>query len=287
MTTEVRAAGGVLRRRVDGQVLTVLVHRPRYDDWTFPKGKLLEGESFEEAALREVLEETGLECRIDGQLPPLRYLDQDGRPKVVRYWSMEALGGADLHPTDEVDEARWFTLDEARKMLSYDRDREVLDALTAHDAPAYLVRHAKAGDRSKWSGDDRSRPLSKTGLRQAKALVRVLSSRPIERILSSPAIRCVETVRPLADQRRLPIEPRDELLEGAPLTGLLGLLDELRSPPSVLCGHGDLIPAVIEHFERRGASIGPDRGWKKGSIWVLERETGRAVRATYIPPPPG
>ncbi len=105
--------------------------------------------------------------------------------------------------------------------------------------------------------------------------------------MSSPAIRCVETVKPLADQRGLPIEPRDDLLEGAPLSGLLALLDELRSTSSVLCSHGDLIPAVIEHFESRGASIGPDRGWKKGSVWVLERETGRVVRAMYIPPPPG
>ena len=285
MTTEVRAAGGVVRRRVDGHVVTVLVHRPRYDDWTFPKGKLLEGESFEEAALREVLEETGLKCRIDAELPTLRYADQNGRPKVVRYWSMEPLDGADLHPTDEVDEARWLTLSEAREMLSYDRDREVLDALTAHDAPTYLIRHAKAGDRSKWSGDDRSRPLSKAGHRQAKALVEVLSGRIIERILSSPAIRCVETVRPLADQRGLPIEPRDELLEGAPLTGLLGLLDELRSTSSVLCGHGDLIPAVVEHLEARGMLVGSERGWKKGSVWVLDREAGSVVRATYIPPP--
>ena len=285
MTTEVRAAGGVVRRRVDGHVVTVLVHRPRYDDWTFPKGKLLEGESFEEAALREVLEETGLKCRIDAELPTLRYADQNGRPKVVRYWSMEPLDGADLHPTDEVDEARWCTLAEAREVLSYDRDREVLDALTAHDAPTYLIRHAKAGDRSKWSGDDRSRPLSKAGHRQAKALVEVLSGRIIERILSSPAIRCVETVRPLADQRGLPIEPRDELLEGAPLTGLLGLLDELRSTSSVLCGHGDLIPAVVEHLEARGMLVGSERGCKKGSVWVLDREAGSVVRATYIPPP--
>jgi 8-oxo-(d)GTP phosphatase len=283
--TEVRAAGGVVRRRVDGHVLTVLVHRPRYDDWTLPKGKLREGESFEAAALREVLEETGLKCRIDAELPTLRYTDQDGRPKIVRYWSMEALDGGDLHPTEEVDEARWLTLAEARKMLSYDRDRDVLDALTAQDAPAYLVRHAKAGDRSKWLGDDRSRPLSKAGRRQAQALVEVLTGRIIERILSSPAIRCVETVRPLADQRGLPIEPRDELSEGAPLSGLLAVLDELRSTASVLCGHGDLIPAVVEHLEEQGAVIGLDRGWKKGSVWALEREAGSVVRATYIPPP--
>jgi 8-oxo-dGTP diphosphatase len=233
-----------------------------------------------------VLEETGLECRIDDELPPLRYLDQDGRPKVVRYWSMDALGHADLHPTDEVDEARWVTLEDARQLLSYDRDRGVLDALTAHDAPAYLIRHAKAGDRTEWSGADRSRPLSKAGHRQAKALVHVLSGRIIERILSSPAVRCVDTVRPLADQRGLPIEPRDELLEGASLSGLLGLLDELRSSGSVLCGHGDLIPAAVEHLEGKGMVIGSDRGWKKGSVWALEHEAGLIVRATYIPPPP-
>lgn len=284
--SEVRAAGGVVRRREDGRVHTVLVHRPRYDDWTLPKGKLLDGESFEEAATREVREETGLECRMDGELPASRYTDQHGASKVVRYWLMEALDGHDLHPTDEVDEAKWFTISEARDVLTYDRDRAVLDSATTADAPAFLLRHAKAGDRSTWSGDDLSRPLSKTGRRQAKALVRVLSSRVIERILSSPAVRCVESVEPLAGQRGLPIEPRDELREGAPLPGLLGLLDELRSTPSVLCGHGDLIPVVIEHLEAKGTVVGTERGWKKGSFWVLEREAGLVVRATYVPPPP-
>ncbi len=165
----------------------MLVHRPRYDDWSLPKGKLLDGESFEEAATREVREETGLGCRIGVELPPSRYVDQHGVPKLVRYWSMESLDGLDLHPTDEVDEARWFTIAEARDVLTYDRDRAVLDAATAAEAPVYLVRHAKAGDRQAWPGDDLSRPLSKTGRRQAKALVRVLSGRMIERILSSPA----------------------------------------------------------------------------------------------------
>lgn len=272
-------------RREDGRVRTVLVHRPRYDDWSFPKGKLLEGESFEEAAVREVLEETGIEGRIDAELPPSRYADQDGRPKVVRYWTMEVLDGRELQPTQEVDEASWFTLAEAREVLSYDRDRAVLDRLAANAAPVYVIRHAKAGDRRRWSGDDVSRPLSKTGRRQAKGLVRVLSDRTVKRILSSPAIRCLDTVRPLADQRGVPIEPRDELLEGAPLSGLLAMLDELRSSPSVLCAHGDLIPAVVEHLEARGVVAVSDRGWKKGSVWVLEREAGLIVRATYIPPP--
>lgn len=286
MMAEVRAAGGVVLRRVDGHVVTALVHRPRYDDWSFPKGKLLDGESFEAAGLREVLEETGLECRIDAELPPSYYVDGTGRSKVVRYWVMEPSdGGGHLRPTDEVDEARWVSLAESRKMLTYDRDREVLDELITHDAPTYFIRHAKAGDRAAWTGDDRSRPLSKAGHRQAKALVKVLSSRIIERILSSPAVRCVDTVRPLSDQRGLPIEPRDELWEGATLSGALGLLAELRSTASVVSGHGDLIPAVVEHLEARGMLVGANRGWKKGSIWVLEREAGFVVRATYIPPP--
>ena len=116
--------------------------------------------------------------------------------------------------------------------------------------------------------------------------MRVLSSRPIKRIVSSPAVRCVETVRPLADQRGLPIELRDELLEAASLSGLLGLLDELRSTATALSGHGDLIPAAVEHLEGQGMVIGSDRGWKKGSVWVLEREAGLIVRANYLPPPP-
>ena len=285
MTAEVRAAGAVVRRVVGGEVQTVLVHRPRYDDWSFPKGKLLEGESFREAALREVREETGLDGRIEAELPPSRYVDQEGRPKVVRYWTMQIHDEDQLRPTNEVDEARWFTLADARAMLTYDRDREVLDAVATADAPAYLVRHAKAGDRKTWSGDDGSRPLSKSGRRQARALVCVLSSRPIERIVSSPAARCVDTVRPLSEQRGLPIESREELLEGASLSGLLGLLDEVRSTAAVLCGHGDLIPAAIEHLEARGAFVRSERGWKKGSVWVLVREAGMVVRATYVPPP--
>jgi phosphohistidine phosphatase SixA/8-oxo-dGTP pyrophosphatase MutT (NUDIX family) len=285
VTQEVRAAGGVVLRRERGRALTVLVHRPRYDDWTFPKGKLLEGESFHEAATREVLEETGLSPILAAELPPSRYEDQHGDPKVVRYWSMEVLDGYDLRPTLEVDEARWVSFGEARGLLTYDRDRAVLDTIAAWSAPAYLIRHAKAGDRGAWIGHDRERPLSKAGRRQAKALARMLADRPVDRILSSPAVRCTETVRPLSEKRGRPVEAREDLFEGASLSGMLDLLDELRSTPAVLCGHGDLIPATIKELEARGADLGTTEGWKKGSTWVLERDGGLIVRATYVPPP--
>jgi 8-oxo-dGTP pyrophosphatase MutT (NUDIX family) len=120
---EVRAAGGVVVR--DG--LVALVHRPRYDDWTLPKGKLDDGESFEEAALREVDEETGLHARLVRELPSVNY-EVRGRPKVVRYWLMEVESDEGFVANDEVDEVRWLEPAEALALLTYDRDRGVLAA---------------------------------------------------------------------------------------------------------------------------------------------------------------
>jgi 8-oxo-dGTP diphosphatase len=124
----VQAAGGVVYRHGPGGMLEVLlVHRPRYDDWTLPKGKLHRGESHEEGALREVEEETGLRCELGRELPSSRYRDQKGRPKVVRYWAMRPLGG-DFRPDDEVDDTCWLPLDDAGAELTYARDREILQA---------------------------------------------------------------------------------------------------------------------------------------------------------------
>ena len=122
MTERVHAAGGLIVR--DG--LVALVHRPRYDDWTLPKGKLDPGESFREAALREVEEETGLRCRLGPELEAVRYDDARGRPKIVRYWLMEVEHDPGFAPNDEVDELRWVTPAEAQELLSYPRDVTVL-----------------------------------------------------------------------------------------------------------------------------------------------------------------
>ena len=124
VSDRVDAAGGVVER--DGRVL--LVHRPRYDDWTFPKGKLDPGESFEDAALRKVEEETGVRCTLGRELPSSTY-EVNGRPKLVRYWLMAPDTQLEFEPNDETDDIRWVTPDEARALLTYDRDRDVLAAL--------------------------------------------------------------------------------------------------------------------------------------------------------------
>lgn len=125
----VRAAGGlVVRQGPSGETEIAVVHRPKYDDWSFPKGKLTPGESEEEAALREVKEETGLACSLNQRLPSIRYLDREKRPKVVSYWSMEPLGGT-FRPTREIDDLRWVPVDRVASMLTYEHDRELLKAL--------------------------------------------------------------------------------------------------------------------------------------------------------------
>jgi 8-oxo-dGTP diphosphatase len=125
---EVKAAGGVVWRRGPGGVEVALVHRPRYDDWSLPKGKLDPGESWEEAALREVEEEIGLRCSLGRELPPIGYADRKGRYKVVRYWMMKPEGG-EFTPNDEVDEVRWLLPGAAADMLTYPHDRELVGAL--------------------------------------------------------------------------------------------------------------------------------------------------------------
>jgi 8-oxo-dGTP pyrophosphatase MutT (NUDIX family) len=122
---EVKASGGVVWRRGPNGVEVAVVHRPRYDDWSLPKGKLDPGESWEAAALREVQEETGIRSRLGDELTPTAYNDNKGRPKVVRYWLMEALDG-DFVPSDEVDEMRWLPPAEAERLLTYDRDCALL-----------------------------------------------------------------------------------------------------------------------------------------------------------------
>ena len=127
---QIRAAGGVAVRERDGRTEVAVVHRPRYDDWSLPKGKLRPGEGWEAAALREVEEETGFRCELGEELESASYLDRKGRRKLVRYWLMPVRDGA-FEPNDEVDELRWLDPDEARALLSYEHDRRLVEGLTA------------------------------------------------------------------------------------------------------------------------------------------------------------
>ena len=265
-----------------------LVHRPRYDDWSFPKGKLDDGEDEATAALREVEEETGLRCHLGPIVGTVTYRDRRGRPKVVRYFQMDADGGA-FAPNHEVDELRWVSVEDAARLLSYAHDRRLLRRVLG-GTPAYalyVVRHAKAGVRAVWTAPDHERPLTRRGRKQARRLVERFQGLEIERILSSPFLRCIQTVEPLGEARGLPVEAAPELSEGANVDELLRALDSFSDRPTVVCGHGTEIERMIDRLERDGATIEGARGIAKGSVWVLDRDGGRVVAAHYLPAPPG
>ena len=148
----------------------------------------------------------------------------------------------------------------------------------------YLLRHARAGRRSAWKGDDELRPLSKVGRRQAAAIVEVLADADIEQVVSSPYVRCVQSVEPLAKARGLEVEVVDELAEGAPLEDALRLFEKVSGHPTVLCTHGDIVQALLTHFKANGVKVGKLR-MEKGSVWAFETRNGRVIKATYFPPP--
>jgi len=288
VTELVRAAGGLVLRGEGDDRQVALIHRPRYDDWSFPKGKLGEGEDEASAALREVLEETGLRCALGPSVGAVTYADRHGKPKVVRYYSMTPDGGH-FTPNAEVDELRWLRFEEADRRLSYLHDRTLLRRLLA-GAPTsvlYVVRHAKAGERSRWTSPDRDRPLTRRGRRQARRLVERFEGLDLTRIMTSPFARCVESVEPLASARGLAVERVADLGEGADRNRVAALLDSIDEGAVLLCGHGREIEMLVDLAESRGARVQAPRGLAKGSVWVLERQGGRLVSARYLPPPRG
>lgn len=149
----------------------------------------------------------------------------------------------------------------------------------------FLVRHAKAGERRGWDGADELRPLSTAGWKQARKLAKRLGRIPPESLISSPYVRCIETLQPLGDRTRLEIVIDDRLTEGAAFEDALELLGEVPDR-AVLCTHGDIIPAVLDALVRRGLEVRSAPDWRKGSVWVLRRKSsGRFTHATVWPPP--
>ncbi len=150
----------------------------------------------------------------------------------------------------------------------------------------YLLRHAKAGDRDTWHDDDWFRPLSSRGHVQSRLLAESLQDTKFDRILSSPYVRCMETVVPIAGARGMAIEPMEELTEGAPLEPAVALVRKHAVSGALMCMHGDVLPMLLDHYSANGIDIPADREWPKGCVWTLETDnTGEVVRARYTRPP--
>ncbi|KAA1425323.1 NUDIX hydrolase [Mumia zhuanghuii] len=265
----------------------LLVHRPRHDDWTVPKGTVERGETRPAAAVREVEEETGVLARLGVPLIELEYEFAKGRLKNVAYWAGRPIGGnADAYvPNREIDAVAWVPLQKAAKHVSYDTDRMVLDAfLERMEAGSHrsrtliVVRHASARSRSHWRKDALARPLTAEGKRDAHRLRSLLAAYAVRHVHSSGALRCVQTVAPYADaaNRSITVDHRlDEPRDGGPVKNrpiAEAMAEDLaRKQPVAVCGHRTVIPRMLAAAGVDAESVSADPLAPAGLVVVHHR----------------
>lgn len=289
----VLAAGAVLWRPggdpSDPEI--AIIHRPRYDDWSLPKGKLDPGETEPVTAVREIAEETGYRAHLGRRLTSVSYPIETG-VKKVRYWAARSIGG-EFTPNDEVDELKWLPVSQAMKELGYAHDRKVLRRFVkapVDTKTVLIVRHGTAGSKSRYKGDDRNRPLDKHGRAQAESLVGQLLAFGADEVHAADRARCRQTIEPLAEELGTQIVDEPLLTEEAYADDRKAarhrMLDIAASDGTpVVCTQGKVIPDLIAWWcERDG--IRPDKSRnRKGSTWVMSLSDGRLVAADHIGSP--
>ena len=285
----VYAAGAVVwQRSATDTVEIALIHRPRYDDWSLPKGKLDPGETEPVTAVREVFEETGYRVHLGRRIAEVSYPVDQGIKKV-RYWAARSVGG-EFAPNSEVDELAWLPVPDALKKVKYAQDRKVLRRFA--DRPAdtqtvLIVRHATAGSKSRFSGDDTKRPLDKKGRAQAEALAGQLLAFGATDVYAADRVRCHQTVEPLAEELGVDIHDEPYLSEEAyarnPKRARRRILEiAAQNGTPAICTQGKVIPDLIEWWCDRDG-VRPDKSRnRKGSTWVLSLSAGKLVAADHI-----
>ena len=297
----IHAAGAVLWREnafgVEGgpSVEVAVVHRPRYDDWSLPKGKVDPGETEPVTAVREILEETGYACQLGRRLASISYpVNED--TKQVRYWAARTIDG-EFIPNDEVDQLLWLPPAAALERLQYPDDRKVLRRFTkvpADTSTVLIVRHGRAGRKSRYKGDDKKRPLDKHGRAQAESLVGQLLAFGGDRLFAAPRTRCQQTLEPLAEELGVAVGAEPTLTEesysehkGNGRTRVLEIAKEASAAGGtpVICTQGKVIPDLIAWWSERDG-VKPDKSRnRKGSTWVLSMVGERLVAADHIGSP--
>jgi 8-oxo-(d)GTP phosphatase len=293
LTKAVLAAGAVLwRTNGDAAAPEVaIVHRPRYDDWSLPKGKVDPGETEPVTAVREVHEETGYSSHLGRRLAAVSYPVEQGIKKV-RYWAARRVDG-EFSPNAEVDDLKWLPVAEAMKQLEYPHDRKVLRRFAKqpiNTQTVLIVRHGTAGSKSRYKGDDRKRPLDKRGRAQAESLVGVLLAFGANELYAADRVRCHQTLEPLAEELCTTIHDEPLLTEEAYAERrkaarhrILEIAATGGTP--VICTQGKVIPDLITWWcERDG--VRPDKSRnRKGSTWVMSIADGRLIAADHIGSP--
>ena len=292
------AGGGVLWRPSptnDDETEIAVIHRPRYDDWTLPKGKTERRATVLASAAREITEETGYSVVLGRHLRHVTYAVNGTKRKHVRYWSARMTGGHFV-PNKEVDDLVWTSPAAAKDMLTYTLDRVVVDEFLSQPADLHtllLVRHAKAGRRARYAGPDAARPLERYGRLQAEALADLLILFGPQRLYAADRTRCVQTLEPLAELlggKKIHSEPllteeaysRDPAAAQERMIALATKRDAVR----VVCSQGKAIAPLMQSWSERDGFLLPANRNRKGSVWVLSADVdGRIVAADHIDDP--
>lgn len=277
--------GAVDARESPAEPEICVIHRPRHDDWSLPKGKAEEGEHVLVTAVREIHEETGNHVTLGRPLPAARY-KVNGRRKTVYFWAARAAGSAPpWEPTSEVDEVRFLPASTAMDMLSYDDERAVLQAFLDDPrptTPVVLLRHTQALRRSDWAGDDALRPLAGSGRAAAEGLIAPLSALGVERVVSSDAVRCTESVRGIAGHRGIGVELEPDLSE----RGHAHAPERARAVarkivadgrPAVICSHRPVLPDLLAAAVEGAQRAVPTDTLPPGGFHVLHIADGTAL----------
>lgn len=277
------AAGAVLWRMQDSQPEICVIHRPKYDDWTLPKGKVDAGEHILAAAVREVEEETGHRVALGRPLPVQRYL-AGSRPKVVYYWAAHAPDHATgWKPTREVDRVEFLPVDEVLNRLTYQHDAELVAELAEgplQTSPLVLLRHASSVGRSEWDGPDVARPLSEQGRAEADRLVAALAAYGRLRVVSSDAVRCTQSVRPYVEHSDATVEIDPVLSEaGHESRSVAPVIKRLLADaePAVVCSHRPVLPDLLSAATVRARVPVPTEPLPKAGFHVLHHRDGDVV----------
>lgn len=287
----IMAAGAVLwRRNADSDVEVAVIHRPAYDDWTLPKGKVEGSESLIACAYREVLEETGYQSRFGPYLGDTFY-EVNGVPKVVRYWAAQAINGeSDAFDRTEVDQLRWVSPKKALEQLTIKDDRKILKKflkLGRDTKPFILLRHAKAVDREEWIGDDGDRPLTDKGEQQVASLIKTLHVFGITEIHTSDAIRCFATASPIAEALGIRPVINSDLSEytfsrdkNSAARYIKNLFE--RDEAILVCGHNPFLSKIVKKMARRLDMYKEDFSLGKGDAFIIHRSRGKIYDIDHL-----
>lgn len=298
MTKPILAAGGVLwREGKKGSVEVAIVHRPRYDDWSLPKGKQDPGESPIACAYREIMEETGLNIQLGQYIGEIEYFTIDGAKKV-HYWIAKALNGdKTFRPNSEVDELIWLDLDRASARLTRETDIEILAKFAEMEfdaTPLILLRHAKALARKEWQSGDEDRPLDYLGQMQSKRMLSIYQVFGLQQIHTSDAVRCYDTI--IAMAKALGLEPKvtNQLSEyvfeknkDKALDYVKDLVEKVAKSgsPTLLCSHNPILPRMLEKITKKSDVDLPAEKLQPGDAWVVFLKKKKCVAIDVITAP--